>query len=290
MLSIAAMMAGVLDPISLIAADAPQRVVESLRTIGFAVAVDHPIPTSLLADMHAGWLAFFNGVDKIRYPATQRQDGYYPMHSSETALGATVQDLKEFFHWYPWGQGPPELSAMSHRLYDLGTEVAATVLGWVDTALPADIHERLSMPLPKMLDGATRTLLRIAHYPALRGTEPASAVRAAAHEDVNLVTVLPAANEPGLEVFGRDGRWHEVPCDPGSIVINVGDMLQLATHEWLPSTTHRVVNPPSADRNRARLSTPLFLDAADDVALTPDITAFEFLRDRVFQIRGVVIT
>ncbi len=284
------MMAGVLESISLIAGDAPQRLVESLKTIGFAVAVDHPIPSSLLADMHTGWLAFFNGVDKVRYPATERQDGYYPMESSETALGATVQDLKEFFHWYPWGHGPPELTDVSRRLYDLGTEVASMALTWVDAALPAEIRARLSMPLPEMLNGATRTLLRIAHYPPLRGTEPASAVRAAAHEDVNLITVLPAANEPGLEVLGRDGRWHDVPCDPGSIVINVGDMLQLATDGWLPSTTHRVVNPPSADRNVSRLSTPLFLDAADDVLLTPDITAFEFLRNRVFQIRGVVIS
>jgi isopenicillin N synthase-like dioxygenase len=283
------MMAAVLEPIPYHAADAPTRVVDALRGIGFAVLTDHPIPPDLVAEVHAGWYAFFASTAKHEYPATDRQDGFYPMHEAETAVGATVRDLKEFFHWYPWGQGPAELQQCSQRLYDLGSDVAAQVLAWVDAALPTSARDALSMPLPAMLDGATRTLLRIAHYPPLSGDEHPQAVRAAAHQDVNLITVLPTADAPGLAVLDRDGRWHTVPCDPGSVVVNVGDMLQLATQGWLPSTTHRVVNPPTAAANRSRLSTPLFLDAADDVELAPDVTAFAFLRQRVYDIRGVWI-
>jgi isopenicillin N synthase-like dioxygenase len=141
-----------------------------------------------------------------------------------------------------------------------------------------------------MLDGSHHTLLRVAHYPPVTGGEPAGAVRAAAHEDINLLTVLPAADRPGLQLLGRDGSWYEVPADPGSIVINAGDMLRLATSGYYPSTTHRVVNPEGAEALRSRVSTPLFLEPADDVELAPGVTAFAFLSERLRRIRGVELT
>ncbi|TPW14638.1 MAG: isopenicillin-N synthase [Acidimicrobiaceae bacterium] len=111
-------------------------------------------------------------------------------------------------------------------------------------------------------------------------------MRAAAHEDINLLTVLPASNEPGLQVRDVRGNWHDVPCDFGSIAVNCGDMLQLASGGDYPSTTHRVMNPIGEGATRSRLSLPLFLHPADDVRLSADRTAFEYLQERIAELRS----
>ena len=145
------------------------------------------------------------------------------------------------------------------------------------------------MPLSQMLDGSTRTLLRILHYPPLTGTEQTGAVRAAAHEDINLIMVLPGSPEPGLQVRDLDGNWHDVAADPGTMAVNAGDMLQLATKGYYPSTTHRVVNPTGDGRLRSRMSAPIFLHPADDVQLSPEKTAFGYLQERIRELRVVEI-
>jgi isopenicillin N synthase-like dioxygenase len=126
----------------------------------------------------------------------------------------------------------------------------------------------------------------VLRYPPLRGDEPADAVRAAAHEDINLLTVLPASNEPGLQVRDLHGAWHDVPCDFGSIAINAGDMLQLASGGYYPSTTHRVMNPTGEGATRSRLSLPLFLHPADEVELAAGRTAFSYLQERISELRS----
>ncbi|MFZ1892055.1 MAG: 2OG-Fe(II) oxygenase family protein, partial [Formosimonas sp.] len=137
-----------------------------------------------------------------------------------------------------------------------------------------------SQPLSSMIAGSEQTLLRVLHYPPLTGDEPAGAIRAAAHTDINLLTVLPAANEPGLQVLTRSGEWLDVPCDFGLIIINIGDMLQEASQGFYPSTTHRVVNPEGA-RNVSRLSLPLFLHPKPEVRLSTRYTAEAYLNERL---------
>lgn len=161
------------------------------------------------------------------------------------------------------------------------------LLGWVEANTPRAITETFSIPLSQMITGTRRTLLRILHYPPLRGDEPAGSVRAAAHEDINMLTVLPAANEPGLQVRDLAGKWYDVPCDPGSVAINAGDMLKFVSDGYYPSTTHQVTNPVGESARRSRLSTPLFLHPADDVVIAENRTAFDFLRDRIKTIAGV---
>ena len=101
-----------------------------------------------------------------------------------------------------------------------------------------------------------------------------------------MLTILPASNEPGLQVRDRDGVWHDVPCDFGSLAINCGDMLALASGGYFPSTTHRVMNPTGAAASRSRLSLPLFLHPADDVILADGRTAFSFLSERLAELRS----
>jgi isopenicillin N synthase-like dioxygenase len=269
------------------APDAPERFTESLRGTGFAVIVNHPLRQSLVEQIHREWLAFFDSDAKYEYAYREGdQDGYFAPDVSETAKGNSVRDLKEFFHVYPWGQYPTEVSDAALVYRDEATAIARTLLDWVEANTPPEVEERFSMPLAHMLDGSKRTLLRILRYPPLTGDEPEGALRAANHEDINLLTVLPASNEPGLQVRDLAGNWHDVPCDFGSIAVNSGDMLQLASGGYYPSTTHRVINPTGEGAKRSRLALPLFLHPADDVRLSPDKTAFEYLQERIRELRS----
>lgn len=264
------------------APDAPAAFADSLHRTGFGVLKHHPIPQDLVEAIYAEWLEFFNGTDKHDYafdPA--KQDGYFSTEISETAKGATVKDIKEYFHIYPWGRVPERLRANAERYYRLASELAAELLGWIETNAPAEVKARFTEPLPKMIEGTPNTLLRVLRYPPLTGLEPPGALRAAAHEDINLITVLPAANEPGLQVKGTDGIWHDVPCDFGTLVINIGDMLQEASGGYYPSTSHRVVNPTGEEAAKSRVSLPLFLHPRDEVVLSARYTARSYLDERL---------
>lgn len=270
-----------------LAADAPQEFTRSLRDTGFAVVVNHPLPWDLVEEIYAEWSAFFDSPEVLRYVVDpSAQEGYFPPDMSETAKGGAVRDLKEFFHVYPWSVFPSEVSGAALRYAEIAADMARTLLGWVEANTPAEVAARFSQPLASMIDGSRRTLLRVLRYPPLDGGEADGGVRAAAHEDINLLTVLPAANEPGLQLLDATGRWHEVPCDPGSVAVNGGEMLDLASGGYYPATTHRVVNPTGDAARRPRMSLPLFLHPADDVVLANGRTASSFLAERIRELRG----
>lgn len=259
----------------------------SLRHTGFAVLTHHPLSADLVQQVYDEWLAFFGTDAKFAYPFTpDKQDGYFSSAVSETAKGNAIKDIKEFFHVYPWGQYPTEVSDAALRYYDQATALARELLDWVEAETPPEVAARFSMPLSQMLDGSRNTLLRILRYPPLTGHEAPGAIRAAAHEDINLITVLPAANEPGLQVKDIHGTWHDVPCDFGSLAINAGDMLQLASGGYYPSTSHRVMNPVGESAHKSRISAPLFLHPANDVVLAEGRTAFSFLQERLRELRS----
>jgi isopenicillin N synthase-like dioxygenase len=267
--------------------DAPAAFTRSLRETGFGVVVNHPLSHALVEYIYAEWLAFYNTDAKYKYRFTpDDQDGYFGPEVSETAKGNNIKDLKEFFHIYPFGQFPTEVSNAAKIFYDDARAVANTLLGWVEDNTPPSVRKTFSVPLPNMMDGSMRSLLRILRYPPLTGNEPPGAVRAAAHEDINLLTVLPASNEPGLQVKDLNGTWHDVPCDFGSIAVNAGDMLKLASGGYYPSTTHRVTNPVGESATKSRLSMPMFLHPADEVILAEGRTARSFLLERIAELRG----
>jgi isopenicillin N synthase-like dioxygenase len=266
---------------------APTRFTESLRRTGFAVLVDHPLPWELVSTIHREWLALFNDPAIEKYLVDPGgQVGWFPPDRSEMAKGNTIRDLKEFFHVYEWSVYPDEVSDAAMQYRKIATDLAKTLLGWIEEQTPEAVRAQFSKPLPDMLEGSTRTLLRVLRYPPLTGNEAPGAVRAAAHEDINLITVLPASDEPGLELLGSDGQWFAVPCDPGSIAVNVGEMLQNASGGHYPATTHRVVNPVGASAQKTRLALPLFLQAADDVVIADGRTASSLLAERIAELRS----
>lgn len=256
----------------------------SLQETGFGVLSKHPLDMALVDQVFRDWKTFFDlpAVEKRKFLYhNDTQDGLFPADISETAKGETLADIKEFFHFYPWGQCPDFLRAQTLELRDQMTILAQTLLTWIENNTPEAVRNQFSMPLPRMLEGTKKTLLRILHYPPLTGHEECGAVRAAAHEDINLITLLPAATAPGLQVKDRLGNWHDVPCDPGSVVVNIGDMLQMCSNGYYPSTTHRVSNPTGAAAKESRLSMPLFLHAEDSVQLSKTHTAHTYWMERL---------
>ena len=248
---------------------------DSFREYGFAVVSEHGLPDAVTRDAIAAATAFFAlpEADKRRLhvPGQGGARGYTPF-GIETAKGATKRDLKEFWHvgrelpeGHPfarvmppnvWPERPAGFREATLGLYD-----ALDALG--GRLLEAAAH---GLGLERgWFEDKTRlgnSVLRLAHYPPVPAD--AEGVRAAAHEDINVITLLLGAEEAGLEVLTREGRWLPINPKPGSLVVNVGDMLQRLTNHVLPSTTHRVVNPAPERQGFSRLSTPFFLHFEPD--------------------------
>ncbi|MBC7691193.1 MAG: isopenicillin N synthase family oxygenase [Methylotenera sp.] len=257
---------------------------ESLRQTGFAVISNHPIAHQLILDSFKEWGEFFSSEEKHKYTfEPTKQAGYFPFRT-ENAKDSKKKDLKEFYHYYPWGELPPTASDKTPRLYKELLTMGSTLLNWIEENTPAEIRKKFSMPLGEMIGGSGDTLLRPIHYPPLTGVEEEGAVRAAAHEDINLITLLPSATAPGLQVKDTSGTWHEVECDPGTIVVNSGDMLKLASDHYYPSTTHQVINPSGPLGKVSRYSMPLFLHPKKDVKLSSTHTAATYLAERLREI------
>jgi isopenicillin N synthase-like dioxygenase len=262
--------------------EASEIFVKSLKETGFGVLKNHPINIDLIKAVYAEWAAFFASEEKHRYVYNKEsQDGFFPQNIAETAKGNDIRDIKEFYHFYPWGKKPEGMSDNTLVLYQEMSKLAGTLLQWVESHTPSSVTANFSRPLSTMIEQSPMTLMRILHYPPLTGNEQKGAVRAAAHEDIDLMTLLVAATETGLEVKDSAGNWHKVESDPGSIVVNAGDMLQMCSNYYYKSTTHRVVNPTGENAKKSRLSIPLFLHPRSEVRLSAEHTAKSYLWERL---------
>ena len=282
---------------------------DSFRQFGFAMVKDHGMDTALIDD---GWKlarALFALPEDVkrRYDASSNggQRGYTAF-GREIAKGASENDLKEFWHvgrdlpaGHPlgatmppnmWPEEIPEFQSTLSRLYAEFDRIGARLLAAI--ALYLDLPEH-------WFDDATKngnSILRLLHYPPVSPEAPG--IRAGAHEDINLITLLLGAEEGGLEIKDRQGNWLPVVPPPGALAINVGDMLQRLTNYRLRSTSHRVVNPPPERRNVARYSMPFFLHLRPDFLIEPlpqcvdadhprrdpPITAHDYLTERLREI------
>ena len=193
----------------------------------------------------------------------------------EKAKDSNHPDLKEFWHvgreltgpaphasLYPnvW---PTEVEGFKQATYALYTELEKlgnTVL----EALALFLGQQQNYFADKVNYG--NSILRPIHYPPIKDTSTQS-IRAGQHEDINLITLLVGSNEAGLEILRRDGSWLPVTTIEGTIVVNIGDMLQRLTNHVLPSTTHRVVNPAGAAAGEPRYSIPFFMHPNPDYVI-----------------------
>jgi isopenicillin N synthase-like dioxygenase len=257
-------------------------IVESFKKSGFAVITNHGIDMQKVNDLYDQWKVFFDSDKKYDKKTVDGVKGFFPF-KSENAKGNPVKDLKEFYHaFYPFKNLPDGISEyLTFNVTEDLLGIARHILFILQPHIPKHLVDIQNEPLHKMARGSNSTLLRILHYPPVIEMEK-GAVRAAAHEDINLITLLPSATQPGLEVLDLEGNWHKVECDPGSIVINVGDMLQEASGGLFKSTTHRVVNPSS--ENISRYSMPLFVHPKPNSVLSKKYTADQYLNERLKEI------
>ena len=282
------------------------------RQWGFAGIRGHGIAQSLIDDAYRVFAEFFALPEAVkrRYhmPGGGGARGYTPF-GIETAKGAQHYDLKEFWHigreisrdsiharvMPPnlWPQEVPRFREVGYGLYQALDQLGARVL----SALALHI----GLPATYFVDktGSGNSILRPIHYPPIV-TPDIPNVRAGAHEDINLITLLVGASAEGLEVLSRQGAWVPFTADADTIVVNIGDMLQRLTNHVYPSTTHRVVNPPGEKARQPRYSTPFFLHPNPDfvievlpACITADnpnrypeaITAQGYLEERLREIK-----
>jgi len=255
--------------------------IDSLKNTGFAIIRNHGIDKNIINDVYDEWKKFFNSKKKFNYLFdVEKQDGYFPV-KSENAHGYSCKDLKEFYHFYlPWGRVPQEISHKTNDLYDLLIHIATTLLCWIDDNSPDDVRNLFSIPLKDMIKESQNNLLRILHYPPIKKDEEKDAIRAAAHGDINLITILLSGSEPGLQVLNKEKVWIDVPSDKGWLIVNSGDMLNKCSNNYYPSTIHRVINPETIN-NVSRYSMPLFLHPNDEVVLNKKYTAKSYLDKRL---------
>jgi len=271
----------------------------ALSNHGFFIITDHKIPHSLFNKAYEYSEKFFNLDISVKNEYSFRENagarGYTPF-GKETALGETVPDLKEFWHHGPviddsydkrimkniYVNEIDEFNTVFDQLFNEMNTLGARLLSSISLTLGLDEN---------FFNSSTRkgnSLLRLIHYPPSNNE---NIYRAREHADINLITLLIGANEPGLEVKDKSGNWIPVRSSYEDIVCNIGDMMQLITDKRLKSTPHRVIKYKT-DEMKSRYSIPFFMHPSPDTILKSvfnnedeGVLAHDFLDERLKAIK-----
>lgn len=305
-----------LDPLDFLSTDHAiktkfiQDLGDTFSNIGFACVKNHFTPKEDIDNYYKAVEQFFSlPIDVKRSYEIEGLGGQrgYTSYGKEHAKGSETPDMKEFWQIgqevegdffskevYPDNVKVSEIenfNSLSMSLYRGFEKSGSILLKAIATYLNLDENYFED----KIING--NSILRAIHYPPIT-QEPKNAVRAEAHEDINLITLLVGASAEGLEVVTSEGNWLAVDAPKDHFVINVGDMLQRLTNNRLKSTTHRVVNPPRERWNTSRYSIPFFLHPVSEMDLTclsscitesnpvayEPITAGDYLQERLVEI------
>jgi isopenicillin N synthase-like dioxygenase len=277
------------------------------ENIGFVALKGHFLDDELVEELYEEIKNFFSlpveTKRKYEIPGIGGQRGYVSF-GKESAKGKKEGDLKEFWHFGQYVEDDPELekeypdnviveelpkfNEVGKRTYKMLEKTAKYVLRAL--ALHLGLEETYFDEYIK--NG--NSILRPIHYPPIT-EEPKNAVRAAAHGDINLITLLMGAHGKGLQVQNHKGEWIDAIAEPDELMINVGDMLSRHSNNKLKSTIHRVTNPPRELWGTSRYSIPFFMHPVSSMKLDvleecidednpkkfDDITAGEFLNERL---------
>ena len=251
-----------------------------LKDYGFIILVDHPVDAKVTSKAYDLIHEFFQLPVETKRKYTCKEGGGqrgYTAFGVEHAKNSQYPDLKEFWHvgrdtlvdpvrfgkYFPaniWPTEIPEFKDTFLKLYNALDTTSVVILDALGMALdvPQDYFRNM------VQDG--NSIIRPIHYPPLDANAPKNSVRSAAHEDINLITVMVGATSSGLELLDRDGQWLKVETNEKQLVVDSGDMLSRLTNDVIPATTHRVVNPADATSNR--YSMPYFVHPNPDTVLS----------------------
>lgn len=250
-----------------------------LKDYGFIILKDHGVSIELQAQAYELLQKFYALPETVKKSyisnAGGGQRGYTPF-GQEHAKDSPVMDLKEFWHvgrevssdhamsaHYPKNIWPAEFSEFQVVFSELFQSLDRAGQNMLE-ALTGPLELEKDYFKTRVQDG--NSILRLLHYPPIpEGVDP-RCLRAAPHEDINFITLLPAASAAGLQLKDRDGTWLDVNGEPGTLIVDVGDMLARLTNDVLPSTTHQVVNT-SEGKSKSRYSMPFFMHPQSDVNL-----------------------
>ena len=281
---------------------------DALKDIGFFALEGHGIDLDLISKAYAVSADYFAQPEDVKTLDQRKEIGYqrgWTPFGQEHAKDSSAFDLKEFWQTgrshadaenptYPenvWPQNPPHFKQIIDQLYRDLEGLSQQLLRSASVYLGKD--EDYFQEITR--EG--NTIMRMIHYPPVGQTIPAGSVRSAAHEDINLITMLVGSTAAGLQVQDHDGSWINVEAKHDHIIVDSGDMIQSLTNGLFKSTTHRVVNPD--DSSSARYSMPMFVHARSDVPIGPrpefveltggqenypHMTAGEYLHQRLVEI------
>lgn len=276
-----------------------------LKEYGFIVLVKHPVSEELLSEAYGLSEGLFKLHADIKsansMPENGFQRGYTPMWT-EHAKDSKFADIKEF--WHVGREGYDGLNNYwvgekeNTDLKNFKTNFTSlfNTLDDVGKTLLEALTQPLELPKDYFSDRVSKgnSILRLLHYPPVPEGVEKGALRAAPHEDINLITILVAATQSGLQLKDRDGQWLDVTPPKNSLIVDAGDMLSRITNEVIPATTHQVINPDAS--NKSRYSMPFFMHPNSDAVLEcipscvgegekyPKILADDFLKERLREI------
>ena len=273
---------------------------DALELHGFVTLTNHGLDEVLLDDAYRLSRDFFSLPDEVKHSYARPDTGGargYTQFGKETAVGEKIADLKEFWH-----HGPNIDETYDPRIRENIPIKELQEFNVVCAKLFKDLHllgmsvlQSIAIILNKPEDffdswvAKGNSVLRLIHYPPV--LDKTNLLRARAHADINLITLLVGAEESGLEVQHRDGSWIPIEAASKSIVCNIGDMMQLVTRGQLKSTVHRVVDYNQEDP-KPRYSIPFFLHPSPDIILrsivdnsTDSVSAHDFLEERIREIK-----
>lgn len=290
-----------------------QNLGRAFNETGFVTIAGHGLSSDLISELYQTVKAFFDQPEAIKskyeFPELAGQRGY-TSKGKEKAKDANTPDLKEF-----WQRGQTIVNQAYSKTEFPDNAVVEELPRFNDVT--AEIYKKLEDAGRALLKAIAsyleleenyfeqyvvngNSILRAIHYFPIENPDAisADAVRAGAHEDINLITLLIGASADGLEVLTKEGDWFPIKAHGEDIVVNVGDMLQRLTNNKLKSTTHRVVNPPKEQLKTSRYSVPFFLHPKSTMSLASldscisqdhpkvyeDYTAGQYLDERLREI------
>lgn len=286
-----------------------EQLFHGIKDYGFIILKDHDVSKELLLKAYQILEQFYKLPSSKKQSYISEMGGGqrgYTAFGKEHAKGSPVMDLKEFWHvgrevpaghafekYYPKNIWPDDSVKEFRQVFEqLYTQLETAGI---------QMMEALSYPLQVEKDYFSKmvvegnSILRLLHYPPIPDGVDTRCVRAAAHEDINFITILPAATTSGLQLKDRDGTWLDIESDFGALIVDAGDMLARITNDVIPSTTHRVINPQDGTNN-SRYSMPFFMHPHPESVLSclkscrgngakyEDILAHEFLMQRLREI------